>query len=152
MSAVLLDPPLNADAFLWLVRSGETLIGAGNPCSWAIQRFGDSPRIVDAQRYMMLLPILELSPTKFNDFLTQQSLLVPSFAEAILAFPERALLRHALTATVSSYWPNLAIQWISARPQLKNELQDAMIALSKNPLMTQSLKHQTKRLIAADWQ
>ena len=141
-------PPTKEQAYCWLFARNQQKIGVHQSKGWCTQLRDESPVFFDTEdKCVLILILLELEPAAFERYLVDASSAVPEYANSIKRFPLMKLLKHAFNQSVSDYWPEKALLWMNAKPDLQRPLASELEHMMHNKAMSQSLRHRIRRML-----
>jgi len=147
MKAHFLQPPLPDQVFFWIFEKDERVIGVHKTLGWCTRLRSETPIYFDTEsKCMVLLILLEIEFAEFKTHLDTVCEAAPEYAASIQRFPLALLLRHAFHSSVSDYWPDKAIDWLDANPEVQPLLLAELEHLVTNKAMSQSLRHRARRM------
>lgn len=145
---VISMPPTVQQPYCWLFAHNEQKIGVHQTKGWCTQLRDDAPLFFDIEeKCVLMLILLELAPGEFDRYLADSRRTVPAYAESIACFPLTKLLKHTFHQSVSDYWPEKALNWLDARPDLQHEVLAELEHMVTNKAMSQSLRHRTRSMV-----
>jgi hypothetical protein len=147
MNTVFLAPPIEAHPYCWLLEIGSNKLGVHQDAGWCM-KMDERVLLLDSEgKCVPLEPILEVEENLFFKFLQDVRKEVPSYADAIDQFPKVMLLKHVFHTAYSGYWPQKALNWLSADSGIQNLFQDELEIFAKNKVMPQAARQQARRIL-----
>lgn len=135
------------DIYCWLFQRNLRRIGVHRTDGWCTQIRDEKPIYFDREeKCVLLLILLELTMSEFNQCLANAKHEAPDYADSIQRFPLTMLLQHTLCSEMSDYWPARALDWIDACSDILPELKDALAYATGNKALSQSLRHRARRM------
>jgi hypothetical protein len=140
-------PESASSDYCWLLVIDSRPLGVHLHDGWCMQIKGQTVFFDEEYKCVHLLPVLEKDPATFSAQLRLAERSHPSFASSIKNFPKKMLLKHVFHTSVSGYWPERALSWLTydttVQPALKQELE----GFSRDKIMPQSLRHQARKIV-----
>lgn len=147
MKVCLIEPVLEDGSYFWLIELGGLLVGVHPRDGWCM-RIDERVIALNAEsKFVPLGPLLELPEADFSAFLKRIATTAPACAKLVESFPKETLLKHIFHTSYSSYWPERALDWLSADQKLWPRFLDELRAFSTHKAMPQVARQRAQRMV-----
>jgi hypothetical protein len=147
MNVFLIQPTFEGSSLCWLFERDDQKIGVHKTEGWCTRLRDEKPIFFsNEERCMLIMILLELKVSEFDEHLGQAARLAPEFASSIQQFPLKMLIKHVFHSCYSDYWPEKAMNWLDEKPQLLPLFVDELEHMYTHKVMSQSLRHRARSM------